>query len=104
MKTAMVIKKCLYCGKEFEAVRSSAKYDSDTCRVKYNNFANMLRGKRYAALSAIRDLSNILRKYPEFVVEMDSILQDIKNEAHRVQMTIDPHKLIEAQNLQDDKN
>lgn len=28
--------KCLQCGKEFEAVRSTAKFDSAKCRVEYS--------------------------------------------------------------------
>lgn len=90
-----VVVKCLYCGDEFNAFRSSAKYCSDTCRVKYNGVTGKIDGYLGAIVNTIAKLEAVLNEYPEYTIEVDETLQIVIDTATRLQFSIDPLKIRE---------
>lgn len=56
-----MIRKCLQCGKDFEAKRDSAKYCSDNCRVKWN-YANKDKKNKLTFQVAENKLLDLIEK------------------------------------------
>ena len=94
--------KCAYCGDTFEAIRSSAKYCSDTCRVKYNNLPNLLERDFDGIVDRLNQIADTLASYPELTIEIDEYLQRVSNLVHHIQYhQIDAMTL---RNMQNERN
>lgn len=65
---------CLYCGVEFEAMRSDAKFHSTNCRVAWNNLPSRVAEKIDAAIAAIDYLENMVQRFPHLKPVLDEQL------------------------------
>ena len=72
--------KCIYCGKEFDAVRSSAKYCSDACRYAYNRERQRVESLGASVLSSLDELYGLAMGFKEFQPLVDKQLTAINNQ------------------------
>lgn len=65
---------CLYCGVEFEAIRSDAKFHTATCRVAWNNLPERVAEKIDQAIADIDYLQNMVERFPHLKPVLDEQL------------------------------
>jgi len=82
-----MIKNCKFCGKSFEAKRSTALFCETNCRVRYNDLSRQIEDRAINALDALYRLSEIMRKYPEFEDVIKAELKIIEDRALNLRIT-----------------
>lgn len=90
---------CEYCGDTFYAQRSTAKYCSNTCRIKYNALPDNIESLTSAILDRLNKLADLALDYDHLTLEVVDSIVRVKNLCHEIEFnTIGSEKIIRLQN------
>lgn len=90
-----MIVKCEYCGNEFEAQRSTARFCGDLCRMNHHNRIKRLERLPEAAIDAINEIYAIAQQVPEVYGKAFYMLDEIKRVLHNVEFNhFDYHRVL----------
>lgn len=74
-----MLKTCIYCGDTFEAIRSSKKYCSDKCKLRYHALNDKIIQDGDSAEEMLKRLAMKAKEYPD---KLPEVIQQVNRVQH----------------------